>query len=188
MDVSESRTAACCNIYNGVISVADRHNPSFYARLQNCEKRLLASSCCPSVCPFTWNNSAPNERIFMKFYIRGFFENLSRLLTFNWNRPRNKGTVHEAQYMCIYIYLYRIFSNLIRTRFCRFLKRKKKLVRGSNPHISFNFPLPTRQTDWIILDDNNALTVIRLTRRVWSSDWVTDNDSVMSDDGESDEQ
>ena len=60
------------------------------------------------------------------------------------------------------------------------------LVRGSNPHLSFNRHLPTRQTDWTILDVTNALTVIRLTRRVWSSDWVTDNDSVMSDDGESD--
>jgi len=61
------------------------------------------------------------------------------------------------------------------------------LVRGSNPHLSFNRPLPTRQTDWIILDVTNALTVIQLTRCVWSSDWVTDNDSFMSDDGESDE-
>jgi len=61
------------------------------------------------------------------------------------------------------------------------------LVRGSNPHLSFNRPLPTRQTDWIILDVTNALTFIRLTRRVCSSDWVTDNDSVMSDDGESNE-
>jgi len=61
------------------------------------------------------------------------------------------------------------------------------LVRGSNPHLSFNRPFPTRQTDWIILDVTSALTVIRLTRRVWSSDWVTDNDSVMSDDGESEE-
>jgi hypothetical protein len=47
--------------------------------------------------------------------------------------------------------------------------------------------LPTRQTDWIILDVTNALNVIQLTRRGWSSDWVTDNDSVMSDDGESGE-
>jgi len=61
------------------------------------------------------------------------------------------------------------------------------LVPGSNPRLSFNRPLPTRQTDWIILGVTNALTVIRLTRRVWSSDWVTDNDSVKSDDGESDE-
>jgi len=37
------------------------------------------------------------------------------------------------------------------------------------------------------LDVTNALSVIRLMRRVWSSDWVTDNDSVTSDDGESDE-
>jgi len=100
---------------------------------------------------------------------------------------------------------YRTFSNLIRTSFCRFLKRKiKKLVRGSNPHLSFNRPLPTRQTDWIILDVTNALTVILCISNaldgseddiLWQddgedkddSDWVTDNDSVMSDDDESDE-
>jgi len=40
--------------------------------------------------------------------------------------------------------------NLIRTSFCRFLKRKKK-VRGSNPHLSFNRPLPTRQTDSVMV-------------------------------------
>jgi hypothetical protein len=27
------------------------------------------------------------------------------------------------------------------------VKEKEKLVRGSNPHLSFNRPLPTRQTD-----------------------------------------
>jgi hypothetical protein len=43
---------------------------------QNCEKRLLASSC-PSVRPSVWNNSAPTGQIYIKFYIRGFFENLS---------------------------------------------------------------------------------------------------------------
>ena len=39
---------------------------------------------------------------------------------------------------------------------------KKKLVHASNPHLSFNRPLPTRQADWIILD------VIRIMRHVWS--------------------
>ena len=80
---------------------------------------------------------------------------------------------------------------------------KKKLVRGSNPHLSFNRSLPTRQTDWI-LD-----VIVRIYKKccisnaldrseddiLWEddgedkddSDWVTDNDSVMSDDGESDE-
>jgi len=37
------------------------------------------------------------------------------------------------------------------------------------------------------MDVTNALTIIWLTRCVWSSDWVTDSNSVMSDDGESDE-
>jgi len=40
--------------------------------------------------------------------------------------------------------------NLIRTSFCRFIKRNKKLVCGSNPHLSFNRPLLTRQTDSIM--------------------------------------
>ena len=104
--------------------------------------------------------------------------------------------------------------NLIRTSFCRFLKRKTKLVRGSNPHLSFNRPLRAatsevarwvsaawkavpesiivrsfkkccisnaldRSEDEILLEDDGEDKV--------DSDWVTDNDSVMSDDGESDE-
>ena len=53
--------------------------------------------------------------------------------------------------------MYRIFSNLFRTSFWRFLKRKKeKLVRGSNPHLSFNRPLPTRQTDSVMSDDGES--------------------------------
>ena len=41
-----------------------------------CEKRLLASLCLPvrlSVRTSARNNSAPNVRIFMKFYIFGMF-------------------------------------------------------------------------------------------------------------------
>ena len=73
---------------------------------------------------------------------------------------------------------YRIFSNPIRVSFCRFLKQKKS-VRGSNPHLSFNRPLPTRQTDWIILDVTNALTDIRLMHRVWSGHLIASG-TVMS--------
>ena len=42
--------------------------------------------------------------------------------------------------------------NIIRTSFCRFLKRKIKLVRGSNPHLSFKLPLhtaPSEVTRWV---------------------------------------
>ena len=46
--------------------------------------------------------------------------------------------------------------NLTRTSFCRFLKRKKKFVRGSNPHLSFNRPLPKRQTDSVMSDDGES--------------------------------
>ena len=64
--------------------------------------------------------------------------------------------------------VYPIFLNLI----CMWIKstvvfadllNEKKLVRGSNPHL---------------LEDDEDKD---------HSDWVTDNDSVMSDDGESDE-
>jgi hypothetical protein len=36
------------------------------------KKRLFATSCLPvrlTVCPSAWNNSAPTERVFMKFDI-----------------------------------------------------------------------------------------------------------------------
>ena len=59
------------------------HN--FYSRFsQNCGKRLLVSSCL-SVCPPTWNKSAPNGRIFTKLGIWGLFflENLFRKFKFN---------------------------------------------------------------------------------------------------------
>ena len=104
--------------------------------------------------------------------------------------------------------------NLIRTSFCRFLKRKKKLVRGSSPHLSFNRPLraaPSEVARWVSAAwkaipqsiifryfkkccINNALDESE-DDILWEdngedkdeSDWVTDSDSVMSDDGESDE-
>ena len=63
-----------------------------------------------------------------------------------------------------YITIYLIFSKLIHTSFYLFLKRKKTLVCGSNPHL--------------LEDDGEDKE---------DSDWVTDNDSVMSDDGEFDE-
>jgi hypothetical protein len=45
-----------------------------------------------------WNNSSPTGWIFMKFYIRVFFENLARKVKFNLNLTRITGTLHEDQY------------------------------------------------------------------------------------------
>ena len=105
--------------------------------------------------------------------------------------------------------------NLIRTSFCRFLKRKKKkLVRGFNPHLSFNRPLraaPSEVAQWVSAAWKAIpeSIIVRSFKKcyisnaldgseddiLWEddgedkddSDWVTDNYSVMSDDGESDE-
>ena len=115
--------------------------------------------------------------------------------------------------MSIKIQMYRIFSNLIRTSFCRFLKRKK-LVRGSNPRLSFNRPLRTAPSEgarWMLAawEAIPESIIVRSFKKccisnaldgseddiLWedddedkdNSDWVTDNDLVMSDDGESDE-
>jgi hypothetical protein len=52
-------------------------------------------SVCPSIWPSTWNNSAPTERIFVKFGIWVFFKNLSRKFKFHWNLTRITGTLHE---------------------------------------------------------------------------------------------
>jgi hypothetical protein len=54
----------------------------FQVHSQNCEERLLASSCL-SVCPSAWNNAAPTARIFMKLGTWGFFKNLSKTLNFD---------------------------------------------------------------------------------------------------------
>jgi hypothetical protein len=103
--------------------------------------------------------------------------------------------------------------NLICTSFCRFLKQKNKLVCGSNPHLSFNRPLRTAPSEvmwwvlaaWKSIPKSNVRSFNKCCISnalggseddiLWEddgedkddSDWVMDNDSVMSDDGESDE-
>jgi len=54
----------------------------FWPLSQKFEKRHRASSC-PSVRVSAWNNSALNGRIFVKFDIWEFFENLSRKFKFH---------------------------------------------------------------------------------------------------------
>ena len=44
------------------------------------------------------NNLATNRRIFNKFYIWGFLENLSKKFKFHYNRIRIEVTLHEDQY------------------------------------------------------------------------------------------
>jgi hypothetical protein len=50
------------------------------------------------VCLSEYMCSDPNRRIFVKFYIRDFRENLSRKSTFSYNQTKTPGTLHEDQY------------------------------------------------------------------------------------------
>ena len=61
------------------------------------EKRLLSSSSL-SFLPSACNNSAHNGRIFIKFYMCIFFENLSRKLKFRYDLEKIAGTLHEDVY------------------------------------------------------------------------------------------
>ena len=73
---------------------------SFLAPLQNCEKWRLATSCLSVyllVRPSGWNNSVLTGRIFKKFDIWVFFENLSRKCKSHSNPTKIKGTIHEDQ-------------------------------------------------------------------------------------------
>ena len=94
------------------------------------------------------------------------------------------------------------------------MKKKKKIVRGSNPHLSFNRPLRAAPSEvaWWVSAAWKAIPetiIVRSFKKCYisnasdgseddilleddgedkdDSDWVTDNDSVISDDGESDE-
>jgi len=58
------------------------------------------------VCLSKWNNSAPNGRIFVEFYIRVFLENMSRKFRFHLNLTRIKWTLREDQYIFLIISRY----------------------------------------------------------------------------------
>ena len=66
----------------------------FWAHLQNCETRVLASSC-PSVRQAAVWNSTPTGRILMKCDILDFFENLLRKVKFHENPTKITRTLHE---------------------------------------------------------------------------------------------
>jgi hypothetical protein len=63
----------------------------------NCQLRHV----CVSVSTSAWNNSAPTGRIFIKFCIWGFSENLSRKFKFLLSLTRITGTLHE--YLCTFM-------------------------------------------------------------------------------------
>ena len=61
----------------------------------------VCPSVRPSVRPPAWNNSTSTGRIFMKFDIWVFFENLARKLKFHEDLTRITGTLREV--LCIFM-------------------------------------------------------------------------------------
>jgi hypothetical protein len=74
---------------------------------------IFVMSVCPSVRSSAWNNSTSTGRIFIKFVIWVFFENLARKLKFNYDPTRITGTLHEdlCAFMVISPWILRIMRN-----------------------------------------------------------------------------
>jgi len=73
---------SCC--WNSVLGA--------FAKLRQATIRFVMSGSLSA-----WNNSAPTGRFFIKFDIRGFFENLSRKFKCQWNWTIIKGTLQKDQ-------------------------------------------------------------------------------------------
>ena len=104
-NVSQLRT--CCGVLSPLQEPEISH---VLGRSQNCEVRLLVTSCLsarvfarPSVRVSAWNNSALTGRIFMKFVIWVFFENLSRKFKFRYNTTMKTESLHEYHYALYHI-------------------------------------------------------------------------------------
>jgi hypothetical protein len=57
----------------------------------------------PSICPSAWNNSAATGRIFKKFDVLVFLENISKKIQASLKSGKNNGTLHEDQYRFLII-------------------------------------------------------------------------------------
>ena len=74
---------------------------------------IVTINIITSVCPSAWNNSAPTGRIFMKFDIWRFFENMTRKFKCQQNLSRITGTLHND--LCafmIYCWIFLRMRNL----------------------------------------------------------------------------
>ena len=67
-------------------------------RLQNCEKATISFvfSVCLPIRKSACNNSVSTARIFMKFDISVFFQNMSSKFKFHYNLTILKSAVHES--------------------------------------------------------------------------------------------
>ena len=121
----------------------------------------------PSWFPDIRKSLSKRHRLMHEWSIN-FWVTLRSVATGSWNSANVSGEQMTADHFLdhfkghnVLLWLpYILESNphpkLIRTRLADLLNEKKKLVRGSNPHLSFNCPLPTRQIDSVMSDDGES--------------------------------
>ena len=83
----------CCEIHTKQINGLCGHNVEFWGAFAKLRKATVSFviSVRPSVHLYARNNSAPTSRIFMKFYIWGFVDKLSRKLEVSLKSDMNRG-------------------------------------------------------------------------------------------------
>ena len=104
----------------------------YFRRLRKIAKRdYQLRHFCPSVYPYiiAIYSSAVMWRIFVKFDIWVYFENLCRKFKFHWNRRRIAGTLHEDQYTFV-------ISGSVFLRMRNF--SDKSCTENQNTHFVFN--------------------------------------------------
>jgi len=69
-------------LVNGIKTYTGCFRIAFFVFLRVRETAKRTVGFVMSISPPAWNNSAPNERVFVKFYIWLFFENLCRKMKF----------------------------------------------------------------------------------------------------------
>ena len=98
--------------------------------------RKATISFVMSVRPSAWNDSAPTGRIFMKFDIWGFFENLSWKFKFHYHLTVITATVHEDRYT---------FTLISRSVLFRMRNVSDKSGReNQNTHFLFSYSPPRK--------------------------------------------
>ena len=125
--------SACCYVRDRNLAAPNR---KIYVWFLGAVAKLRKATICfvMSVRPSTWNNSALTRRIFMKFYIWGFFENVRRNFKFCYNMTRITGTLHEDRYTFLIItrsFLYCICTvHVIRSLNCQYQHMQNFNVTG----------------------------------------------------------
>jgi len=101
------------------------------------------------VCPFAWNSSSPTGRVFMKFHIWGFFENLSRKFV-SLQSDKHNGCVAWRPIYFFFIFIVHFFLEWEIVQ--------KKCTENQNTYFVFNnlFFFPENRTVYEIMWKNSV--------------------------------